>query len=117
MGAVGLTFVVVAVFLGFIVKRGEQGEPGRPVVESVLPADVGALDAAPLAVAPPDAGVATAGGELPGDAGLQSDAGLAESDPADAASAVAVASAAPKKPHAPTKAKLKQPQRWRPKHR
>jgi hypothetical protein len=52
MGAVGLTFVTVAAFLGFIVKRGEPAEANRPLVESVLPADADARDAAPLAAGP-----------------------------------------------------------------
>jgi hypothetical protein len=111
MGAVGLTFVTVAAFLGFIVKRGEPAEANRPLVESVLPADVDARDAAPLAAGPASA-------EPLVDAGPPSDASGTDDDPADAAPAPAVASASPApSKKAPAKAKLKPPQRWRPKHR
>lgn len=106
MGAVGLTFVTVAAFLGFIVKRGEPAESNRPIVETVLPADVSAREAGPALAEPPV------------DAGSPGDAGPHEDDPADAAPVDTVASAppAPSK-KAPAKAKLKPPTRWRPKHR
>lgn len=120
MGAVGLTFVLTAVFLAFIAERGGMAAPGTPTAEPILlpgegsaePAE-GPPDAAPAALAivdagPPRADAAPAASEDAGE----------EASPSEASSAVAAGSmpssaGAPalspstKKPTTPTKTKVK----------
>lgn len=112
MGAVGLTFVFVAAFFGFVVTRGGQLEPGTPGTEPELVDQ----DAAP----PSDAGTINAA--LSTDAASPADAGAPESEPADASPADAAppepaASAPPSKKNPSAKGKYKPPPRWRPRHR
>jgi hypothetical protein len=109
MGAVGLTFVIVAAFLGFVIKRGGQLEPGSPGTE----AEIVDQDAAPSA-ATSDAGTVNAA--LPSSAAPsdgEPDASAADAAPPEPA---ASASQPPLKKTPSAKGKSKPP-RWKPRHR
>lgn len=121
MGAVGLTFLIVAAFLGFVAKRGGELDPSRTTAEPAAsaepaaPGEASAPDAAlPDSVAV-DAGAITAA--PPSDAGASSDElqDASLSDGAQPEPAASASKALSKKSPAPTKAKPKP--KWRSKHR
>lgn len=116
MGAVGLTFVFVAVFLGYIARRGGELDASQRTAEAAAE-DAGALPAASAEAAPLDTRGASPPATSTASAAVAPvDAGAGDDEP-DAAAAPEPASSAGKKTPLPVPPKPKPKPKWHTRHR